>query len=102
MQKPEFLKKLWKRKFFRWPVVVVVAFCVFVSVRVTIKYPDFIFLRICHIGKIIEKFKEITKVPDKFVGKPAIDFTAEDLSGKRIVLSDFKGKPVFLTFFAYW
>ena len=33
---------------------------------------------------------------------PAPDFTLEDLSGKRVSLKDFRGKAVFLNFWATW
>ena len=33
---------------------------------------------------------------------PALDFTLEDLSGKRVSLKDFRGKAVFLNFWATW
>jgi peroxiredoxin len=36
------------------------------------------------------------------VGKPAIDFTLADLAGKKITLSDYKGKVVLLNFWATW
>jgi len=36
------------------------------------------------------------------VGKPAIDFTLPDLAGKKIALSDYKGKVVLLNFWATW
>lgn len=36
------------------------------------------------------------------VGKPAPDFTLNGLDGKAVRLSDFKGKPVFINFFATW
>lgn len=36
------------------------------------------------------------------VGMPAIDFTAEDLDGNMIRLSDFKGEVVVINFFATW
>lgn len=35
-------------------------------------------------------------------GKPIIDFSLEDTSGKMVRLSDFKGKYVFLDFWASW
>jgi len=35
-------------------------------------------------------------------GKPIIDFTLEDTSGRLVKLSDFKGKYVFLDFWASW
>lgn len=36
------------------------------------------------------------------VGKPAPDFLAQTVDGKTVKLSDFKGKPVWLTFGASW
>ena len=35
-------------------------------------------------------------------GRPIIDFTMEDTSGKKVRLSDFKGQYVFLDFWASW
>jgi thiol-disulfide isomerase/thioredoxin len=35
-------------------------------------------------------------------GKPAPAFTLVDLQGKKVSLSDFKGKPVLVTFWATW
>jgi thiol-disulfide isomerase/thioredoxin len=35
-------------------------------------------------------------------GKPAPGFTLVDLQGKKVSLSDFKGKPVLVTFWATW
>ncbi|RZM00742.1 MAG: TlpA family protein disulfide reductase, partial [Pedobacter sp.] len=35
-------------------------------------------------------------------GKPAMDFAALDTAGKEVRLSDFKGKTVFLDFWASW
>ncbi|MEK6266782.1 MAG: TlpA family protein disulfide reductase [Clostridium sp.] len=34
--------------------------------------------------------------------KPALDFELKDLNGKEVSLSDFKGKKVFLNFWASW
>ena len=36
------------------------------------------------------------------VGERAPDFTLKDLNGKDVTLSSFKGKPVFLNFWASW
>ncbi len=36
------------------------------------------------------------------VGKPAPDFTLKTLDGQSVSLSDFKGKPVLINFFATW
>lgn len=38
----------------------------------------------------------------KLVGKMAPAFTLVDLNGKKVSLSDFKGKPVFVNFWATW
>ena len=34
-------------------------------------------------------------------GKPAPDFSLMDLDGNKVQLSDFRGRPVVLTFWAY-
>jgi len=39
---------------------------------------------------------------DSRVGQPTLDFTAEDLEGNRISLSDYRGKVVLLDFWATW
>ena len=36
------------------------------------------------------------------MGKPAPDFTLEDLGGNKVSLSGFKGKPVLINFWATW
>jgi cytochrome c biogenesis protein CcmG/thiol:disulfide interchange protein DsbE len=36
------------------------------------------------------------------VGKPAPDFVLQDLSGKTVALSSFKGKPLLINFWATW
>ena len=36
------------------------------------------------------------------IGKPAPDFALEDLSGKKVSLTDFKGKAVLVNFWATW
>jgi peroxiredoxin len=41
----------------------------------------------------------VTKVPHL---APPVDFNLLDLTGKRVILSDFKGKIVFLNFWATW
>ena len=40
--------------------------------------------------------------PQKPAGKPAPDFTLQDLNGEQVRLSDFKGKIVILNFWATW
>ena len=39
---------------------------------------------------------------DKLTGKKAPEFTVNDLSGKKVSLSSFKGKPILLNFWATW
>jgi len=39
---------------------------------------------------------------DKLTGKKAPEFTVNDLSGKRVSLSSFSGKPILLNFWATW
>lgn len=41
-------------------------------------------------------------IPAPRVGSPAPDFTLTDLNGKQVKLSDYRGKTVFLNFFATW
>jgi thiol-disulfide isomerase/thioredoxin len=54
---------------------------------------------------------QMTLVPDsatqesttpKLEGKPAPGFTLVDLNGKKVSLTDFKGKPVLVNFWATW
>jgi len=40
--------------------------------------------------------------PQPFKGKPAPKFTLTDLNGKKVSLSDYKGKAVLLNFWATW
>ena len=41
-------------------------------------------------------------IRDKFVGKPAPEFSMEDINGKNVSLSDLKGKPVYIDIWATW
>ncbi len=36
------------------------------------------------------------------IGKPAPDFTLPSVDGKKVRLSDFRGKVVLLNFFSHW
>ncbi len=44
----------------------------------------------------------INTTQTQMVGKQAPEFQLNDISGKSVLLSDFHGKPVFLTFWASW
>ncbi|MDO8579047.1 MAG: TlpA disulfide reductase family protein [Dehalococcoidales bacterium] len=44
----------------------------------------------------------INMTQTQMVGKQAPEFQLNDISGKSVLLSDFHGKPVFLTFWASW
>ena len=48
------------------------------------------------LEKVIEKKRKLS------VGSPAIDFTVADADGKKIKLSELKGKVVYLDFWASW
>ena len=58
-------------------------------------------------AKLVESFPEgrshvVTKEGANFVGKPAPDVYLHGPDGKTIALSSFRGKPVFLEFWATW
>jgi thiol-disulfide isomerase/thioredoxin/outer membrane lipoprotein-sorting protein len=58
-------------------------------------------------AKLVESFPEgrphvVTKESANFVGKPAPDVYLHGPDGKTITLSSFRGKPVFLEFWATW
>jgi cytochrome c biogenesis protein CcmG/thiol:disulfide interchange protein DsbE len=44
----------------------------------------------------------VSKTESPLIGKPAPSFTLRNLSGKRVSLSDFKGKVIILDFWATW
>jgi thiol-disulfide isomerase/thioredoxin len=55
-------------------------------------------------AKLVEAFSD-TMIPGphpELVGKPAADFKLKSADGKVISLSSFRGKPVFLDFWASW
>jgi cytochrome c biogenesis protein CcmG/thiol:disulfide interchange protein DsbE len=45
---------------------------------------------------------DVPQSQTSLVGKPAPDFVLEDLSGKTVALSSFKGKPLLINFWATW
>ena len=53
-------------------------------------------------GATVVKLPGLTKVPPPEVGKPAQDFTVTGFDGTRLSLSQFRGKPIWLTFGASW
>lgn len=56
----------------------------------------------------VEKFeknlkeKMVSKLKDELINEPAPNFTLNDLNGKKIMLSDLKGKTVVIDFWATW
>ena len=42
------------------------------------------------------------EIPSALIGKKAFDFQVETFDGEQITLSNFKGKPVILNFWASW
>lgn len=51
-------------------------------------------------GKAISIIKE--KIKNSIISKPAPQFTLKDIDGKKVSLSDYKGKTVILDFWATW
>jgi thiol-disulfide isomerase/thioredoxin len=45
---------------------------------------------------------DVPQSQTSLVGKPAPDFVLEDLSGRTVALSSFKGKPLLINFWATW
>jgi cytochrome c biogenesis protein CcmG/thiol:disulfide interchange protein DsbE len=46
--------------------------------------------------------EELPQSVAPLIGKPAPEFTLEDLNGKKVSLADFKGKAVLINFWATW
>ena len=44
---------------------------------------------------------EANRFKARLKGKPALDFTLTSLDGDRVTLSEFRGKPMILAFFAF-
>lgn len=64
----------------------------------------FIFAMVLVCGFVVLGFKHTPKPPESTAlqGKPAPDFKLENLEGGQTSLSDFKGKVVYLDFWATW
>ena len=61
------------------------------------------FTRTCRNSDYLDELKQYIKPPkENLKGKKAPDFTCEDIDGKQYSLSDFKGKFVFIDFWATW
>lgn len=45
---------------------------------------------------------DVPQSQTSLIGKPAPDFVLEDLSGRTVALSSFKGKPLLINFWATW
>lgn len=45
---------------------------------------------------------DVPQSQTSLIGKPAPDFVLQDLSGKTVALSSFKGKPLLINFWATW
>jgi len=59
-------------------------------------------LRICIIAILIAVVALTSSCGDSRIGKPAPDFSARDLSGNEISLSQYRGRVVLLDFWATW
>jgi cytochrome c biogenesis protein CcmG/thiol:disulfide interchange protein DsbE len=53
-------------------------------------------------GELVATAADTTMASSPLVGKPAPDFTLEDLNGKKVSLSSYKGKAVMINFWATW
>jgi peroxiredoxin len=61
------------------------------------------FLQTCKNQKYIDNLKSYeTNRKESLTGKKAPDFSCEDINGKKYSLSDFKGKYIFIDFWATW
>ena len=55
-----------------------------------------------HADLIPDAAGDVPQSQTSLIGKPAPDFVLEDLSGKTVSLSSFKGKPLLINFWATW
>lgn len=53
-------------------------------------------------GELVPASGDASLSSSPLVGKPAPDFTLEDLNGKKVSLSSYKGKAVMINFWATW
>lgn len=53
-------------------------------------------------GQLVAASADTPQSVTPMVGKPAPDFTLEDLSGKKVSLASYKGKAVLINFWATW
>ena len=56
-------------------------------------------LKLSPEGQILEEYLSSQQVE---IGKPLVDFMASELNGKKVNLSNFKGKIILLDFWAFW
>jgi thiol-disulfide isomerase/thioredoxin len=54
------------------------------------------------LSTLISAGEDVTLEPAPVIGHPAPDFALPTLDGQTIRLSDFKGKPVLINFWATW
>ncbi len=53
-------------------------------------------------GALVAASADTPQSVSPMIGKPAPDFTLEDLSGKKVSLANYKGKTVLINFWATW
>lgn len=53
-------------------------------------------------GELVAAAADTSMTSSPLIGKPAPDFTLEDLNGKKVSLSSYKGKAVMINFWATW
>ncbi|WP_348262131.1 redoxin family protein [Telmatobacter sp. DSM 110680] len=53
-------------------------------------------------AELIPAAGDVPQSQTSLIGKPAPDFVLQDLSGKTVALSNFKGKPLLINFWATW
>jgi peroxiredoxin len=53
-------------------------------------------------GQLVAASADVSQSVSPMIGKPAPDFTLEDLNGRKISLASYKGKAVLINFWATW